>query len=178
MRVVAGSLGGRNFEAPPAHRTHPMSDKVRGALFNILGDIEDLTVLDAFAGSGALGIEAISQGAASVVAIDIDKGANKTLVKNVHDLGLEKQIKVIRANAGGWSDNNPEARFDIVFCDPPYDNVNESLLQKLATLARIDGVIVLSLPPNNDFSLSAISYQLLAIKRYGDAKLVFYRKTG
>jgi 16S rRNA (guanine966-N2)-methyltransferase len=177
MRVVAGNLGGRNFEAPPGHRTHPMSDKVRGALFNILGDIGGLTVLDAFAGSGALSIEAISQGAASAAAIDIDKGANKTLVKSVHDLGLEGRIKVIRANAGGWSDNNPDTRFDLVFCDPPYDNINESLLQKLAAHTKPGGVVVYSLPPNSDFSLSTINYQLLTIKRYGDAQLVFYRKT-
>src|SRR5579883_2683533 len=106
MRIVAGTLGGRQFEAPKGHRTHPMSDKVRGALFNMLGDISGLTVFDAFAGSGALSFEAISRGAKSAVAVDIDKSAHKTILKNAKQLGVPAQLKAIRANASGWSDNN------------------------------------------------------------------------
>ena len=65
MRIIAGSLGGRVFKAPSGHRTHPMSEKIRGAIFNALGDISDLTVLDAFTGSGALCFEAVSRGVAN-----------------------------------------------------------------------------------------------------------------
>jgi 16S rRNA (guanine966-N2)-methyltransferase len=72
VRIIAGSLKGRTFSEPHGHRTHPMSEKVRGALFNALGDIEGLTFLDAFAGSGALSFEAASRGAKSVIAIDKD----------------------------------------------------------------------------------------------------------
>ena len=74
MRIIAGYLGGRQFNSPRSNRTHPMSDKARGGLFNALGDISGLTVLDAFAGSGALSFEAISRGAESVIAVDIDVG--------------------------------------------------------------------------------------------------------
>ena len=69
MRVIAGRLGGRLFDSPHTRRTHPMSDKARGALFNMLGDIEGMHVLDPFAGTGALSFEAISRGAASALAI-------------------------------------------------------------------------------------------------------------
>ncbi len=71
MRVIAGWLGGQNFDSPKSNRVHPMSDKMRGAIFGVLGDIKGLTVLDAFSGSGALAIESISRGAKSAIAIDV-----------------------------------------------------------------------------------------------------------
>src|ERR1039458_7477259 len=97
MRVIAGFLGGRNFDSPGGHRTHPMSDKVRGAIFGVLGDIKGLTVLDAFAGSGALAIEAISRGAKRAVAIEVDKGAHTVITENIKALGIEDRIKAVRA---------------------------------------------------------------------------------
>jgi len=71
VRIIAGYLSGRQFNSPRSNRTHPMSDKARGGLFNSLGDISGLSLLDAFAGSGALSFEAISRGTASSVAVDI-----------------------------------------------------------------------------------------------------------
>ena len=70
MRIISGVLGGRVFKAPNGNKTHPMSEKIRGAMFNSLGDISGLTVLDAFSGSGAVAIEAFSRGAEHVVAVD------------------------------------------------------------------------------------------------------------
>src|SRR5665213_172068 len=98
MRIIAGSLGGRSFTSPRSNRTHPMSDKARGGLFNALGDIDDLTILDAFAGSGALSFEAISRGAASAVAVDIDKNAYQSIQENIVSLNLKDKVKAIRAN--------------------------------------------------------------------------------
>lgn len=108
MRVIAGTLGGRLFASPNGHRTHPMSDKMRGALFNILGDISGLRVLDAFAGSGALSFEAISRGAAVVVAIERDRRAQQTIVENVDSLGIADEIQVVRANAKAWLRKNKQ----------------------------------------------------------------------
>src|SRR5438445_6894886 len=102
MRIIAGRLGGRQFASPRGHRTHPMSDKMRGALFNALGDLSGLTVLDAFAGSGALAFEAVSRGAQHVVAIDVDKSAQRTIAKNITALGLADRVKLVRASAGAW----------------------------------------------------------------------------
>ena len=85
-----------------------MSDKVRGALFNALGDVNGLTVLDAFAGSGALSLEAVSRGARSVVAVDIDSEAFKTIVSNVETLGIEDRVTVLRKNISGWARNNQQ----------------------------------------------------------------------
>ncbi len=176
MRIIAGTLGGRQFEAPKGHRTHPMSDKVRGGLFNSLGDINGLSVLDGFAGSGALSFEAVSRGAKSAVAIEIDRSAHDTIVKNVEHLGLDQQIKAIRANVGSWSDNNPDAKFDIVFAAPPYDDLRLPLLNKLTMHVKQDGLYVLDWPGKQN-PPQFDDLKLLSNKNYGDAQLVFYRKT-
>lgn len=175
MRIIAGSLGGRNFDSPNTHRTHPMGDKIRGALFNALGDIEGLTVLDAFGGSGALSFEAISRGAASAVAIEIDKDAYLTILKNTEALALKDKVMVLRKNASGWSRNNQHKTFDIVLADPPYNDIRPDLLQKLAQQVKPGGTFVLSWPggePVRDFE----GVQQISHKTYGDAQLVFYKK--
>lgn len=123
MRVIAGRLGGRNFQSPHGHRTHPMSDKMRGAIFGVLGDISGLNALDAFSGSGALAIEAISRGADSAVAIEVDKGAHSVITENFKSLGIDHQVKAVRAFAGAWSTRHQAQLFDLIFADPPYDNV-------------------------------------------------------
>ncbi len=145
MRVVAGRLKGRIFASPRTKRTHPMSDRMRGALFNALGDIEGLTVLDAFAGTGAMSIESISRGAQSAVAVDRDKAAHQTLEHNIAALGCQDEIKTIRANVASWSQLNPTQRFDIIICDPPYDEIQLKTLQQLVTHLADSGVYVLSL---------------------------------
>src|SRR5262245_30096392 len=102
MRIIAGRLGGRLFESPHTSRTHPMSDKARGALFNVLGDINDLSVLDPFAGTGALSFEAVSRGAAHATAIESDRLAQKVIQGNISSLGLQNQVKLVRAQANAW----------------------------------------------------------------------------
>ena len=119
MRVIAGRLGGRVFESPRGHRTHPMSEKARGAIFNALGDVEGLTFLDAYAGSGAVAIEAISRGATSALAIDVDIDAVKAISANVEALGRLDSMTVLRKNISGWARNNQAEQFDIVVADPP-----------------------------------------------------------
>lgn len=176
MRIIAGSLKGREFKSPHGHHTHPMSDKARGALFNVLGDVEDLTFLDAFAGSGALAFEAASRGARYVVAIDRDGPAHKVIEQNVTELGLSKIIHVSRANSGGWSIHNMEKRFDIVLLDPPYDQIQPSLLKLLVKRhLKAGGVAVLSYP-GKDTPPQFEGLETVATKNYGDSQLVFYRK--
>ncbi len=174
MRVIAGKLGGRLFNSPKGHRTHPMSDRVRGALFNSLGDIEGLTVLDAFAGSGALSFEAISRGADSAVAIDIDKSAADVITSNARQLGLRKEVKAIRANASGWSDNNKEMQFDIVIAAPPYDDLQLSLVKKITKHLAADGIFVLDWPGNLE-PPQLDSLHMVKQSDFGDAQLIFYK---
>lgn len=176
MRIIAGTLGGRTIHEPRGHKTHPMSEKIRGALFNILGDIEGLTFLDAFAGSGAVALEAISRGAKHVVAIDQDRSAHDVLDKNVIEHRLTKVIDSVRANVGGWSIHNMEKKFDILILDPPFDDIQGQTLTLLINRhLKKGGLGVLSCPgkyaaPEFD------NTEIVSEKTYGDAKLVFYRK--
>ncbi|HSX06923.1 MAG TPA: RsmD family RNA methyltransferase [Candidatus Saccharimonadia bacterium] len=174
MRVISGKLGGRNFLSPKTHRTHPMSDKIRGALFNALGDLSGLVVLDAFAGSGACSIEAVSRGAREVLAIDIDPEAVKTVAENVRSLGLEDVITVRRKNISGWSRNNQTMQFDVVLADPPYNDIRPDVLERLAVHIRPGGLFVLSWPGSEAVREFA-GLEVISHKTYGDAQLVFYK---
>lgn len=173
MRIVAGSLGGRQFVSPRGHRTHPMSEKMRAALFNALGDLGGLTVLDPFAGSGAMSFEAVSRGADQSLAIEADPGAQRTVSENITSLQLSDKVKLIRASADAWL-RTSDQQFDIVVCDPPYDKPQLELLAKLADRVKQGGLIIFSLPPNTVPALPAV-FQEVAVKDYGDAQLRFYR---
>jgi 16S rRNA (guanine966-N2)-methyltransferase len=176
MRIIAGNLKGRELKTPQGRKTHPMSDKVRGALFNVLGDVDGLTFLDAFAGSGALAFEAVSRGAKSVVAIDKDRAAHGAIARNIGALKLQDKVHAVQANAGGWSIHNMEKKFDIVILAPPYKNLQETLLKTLAKRhVNKNGILILDWPgkkPAPDFD----GFNVVASKDYGDAQLVFYRK--
>lgn len=177
MRIVAGKLKGRILQDPKSHNTHPMSEKIRGALFNALGDIADLTVLDAFTGSGAVAIEAWSRGASSVLAIDVDKDAYSCADKNVKNLGLTNNISVLRKNIKSWSNNNTTALFDIVIADPPFDVVNDALLEKVAKHVKAGGIFIVSVP-SDYLARQNKMLKIIDTKMYGDAKLAFYRRIG
>lgn len=174
MRIISGSLGGRQFDAPKGHRTHPMSEKARGGLFSALGDIGGLSVLDAFAGSGAISLEAVSRGAEHATAIDIDKNAAKIVENNVKKLGIKHKIKAIRANASGWSDNNPDSKFDIIVCDPPFDQFKPSIIQKLAGHLAEDGIFIVNMPSSLEH-LELTGLKEVKTKNYGDTTLIFYK---
>jgi len=175
MRIVSGYLGGRTFQSPPGHRTHPMSERLRGALFSALGDIEGLTVLDAFSGTGALAFEAISRGAASVLAIEIDRRAQDTIKANIKSLGLHNKIRLISANCSSWSSNNEDARFDLVFAAPPYDDLQLEVVNKITKHVADDSILVLDWP-GKIAEPSFDGFKVVSQKNYGDAQLVFYQK--
>lgn len=176
MRVISGRLGGRFFESPRGHKTHPMSEKVRGAIFNMLGDIKGLSFFDAFSGTGALAIEAISRGAGHITLVELDVEAFKTIIKNLETFGITDRVDSFRKDVKAWSRNHKDTMFDVVLCDPPYDAVAYTLLHKLATHAKPGGLIVYSLPPGNDFKLAEDQYEIVTEKSYGDATLTVYRR--
>jgi 16S rRNA (guanine966-N2)-methyltransferase len=174
MRIIAGTLGGRTFDSPGGHRTHPMSDKIRGALFNMLGDINGLTIADLYSGSGAISLEAISRGAASTVAIEADKVAYPTIVRNIESLEVEDRVKAHKMFVHSWI-NRTNSQYDIVIADPPYDDLVFKTLDKLHEVVKLGGIVVYSLPPTARLLLPK-SCELISEKNYGDATLAFYRK--
>jgi len=178
MRVIAGRLGGRLFDSPHTHRTHPMSDKGRGALFNILGDIEGLHVLDPFAGTGALSFEAISRGAASALAFETDRSAQHTIEQNIKNLQLGHEVKLIKAPANTWLQMpvNHDAQFDLVLCDPPHDNLQPNLLLRLSKAVIPGGILALSWPGSQEPPTFPY-FDQIEQRSYGDMQLIFYRST-
>ncbi len=175
MRVVAGRLGGRIFDSPRTHRTHPMSEKARGAIFNALGDIKGLSLLDAYSGSGALAIEAISRGAAHALAIEVDIEAVKTISRNITTLELADYITCLRKNISGWSRNNIDKKFDIVLADPPYNDIRPDVLERLTNHVAPGGIYVLSWPGSEQIRPFK-EFKVVAHKPLGDIQLVFYRQ--
>ena len=128
MRIVAGLRKGATIYAPKGRDTRPTSDRVREAVFGILGSVEGANALDLFAGSGALGLEALSRGAASATFVESDPVAIKAIERNLEKLGLEGRI--VRTDAARYIATTQE-RSDLVFVDPPYEMV-ESLRMPLA----------------------------------------------
>jgi 16S rRNA (guanine966-N2)-methyltransferase len=116
VRVVAGELGGRRLRAPRGDAVRPTSDRVREALFSILGDVAGLRALDLFCGTGALGIEALSRGAVHATFVDLDTGA---VERNLEELGLRDRAELRRSDAVAYL-AAPGPSFDLVLCDPPY----------------------------------------------------------
>lgn len=123
MRVVGGEFGGRRLAAPRGRATRPTSERAREAIFSILAGISGERVLDLFAGSGALGIEALSRGAAHATFVESDPGAAAAIEANVALLGLEARARIVR---GDFREALAGAeRFELVFIDPPYARASD-----------------------------------------------------
>ena len=118
MRIIAGSRKGHNIYAPRGLDTRPTSDRVRENVFNILGPVDDATVLDLYAGSGAMGLEALSRGAAQAVFVDDDRNAVEAIERNLDKLRLRATVLCRDAIAFLASEKR---KYDLVLVDPPYD---------------------------------------------------------
>ena len=147
MRVVAGDLKGRKIEAVKGDNTRPTSDKIKETIFNVMGQFFDGGVaLDLFAGSGNLGIEALSRGIDTAIFIDADFQAVKTIKQNIKTLGLEKQTEVYRNDAFKALKvlAAKETTFDLVFLDPPYGKIalTELLNELLGLNLLTEGALI------------------------------------
>ena len=125
MRVIGGDFRGRRLTAPVGPHVRPTSDRVRESIFDILGSqggVEGLRVLDLFCGSGALGVEALSRGAASATFVDLDPDALAAVRVNLDAVGLGSEpATLVRASLPGWLLGAAAGGFDLALCDPPYD---------------------------------------------------------
>lgn len=175
MRIISGILKGRIFRSPGGKRTHPMSEKARGAIFNTLGDIKGLSFLDPYAGSGAIAFEALSRGAKNVVAIDVDKKAYRSIKESAEGLGVdEDEFQVVKMNCKVWSNTNTARKFDVIVCDPPYDDIRPDVIRQLARHMKGTSIFVLSYPGSEE-PLSIQGLKLVKAQKYGDNKLIFYK---
>src|SRR6478752_6829615 len=150
MRVIAGSLKGRRLKAPTWEGLRPTSDKLRETLFNILAPhVAGARVLDGYAGTGAVGIEALSRGAAAVTFVDNDRRAESLIAANLAHCGIENGYAIIRATVARAIDQldaaafGPYELFDIAWFDPPYDEPADAVLAAAGVLIAPGGVLVL-----------------------------------
>jgi 16S rRNA (guanine966-N2)-methyltransferase len=171
VRVVAGEFKGRRLVAPRGSRTRPTADRVREAVFSMLGDVSGARVLDLYAGSGALGIEALSRGAESAVFVERDRAALAALDRNLEATGARGAVRrqdVARFLA------RPEGTFDLVFCDPPYDGapaVGDALAGALPNITAQEARIVTESDKRNPLLLPLP----LAVERtYGDTRIAIH----
>ena len=174
IRVIAGSAKGRRLETPTWEGLRPTSDRLRETLFNILAPrIPGARVLDGYAGTGALGIEALSRGAASVFFVESEDRAYRMIERNLEACGMRNAAaSLVRARFLDAAGSNAHERFDVVLLDPPYDDpeLNEAVRAGLGILSD-DGVLVLEhatrvTPPEGAFRTV----------KSGDSSLSFYRK--
>jgi 16S rRNA (guanine966-N2)-methyltransferase len=168
MRVIAGTHGGRELFAPNGRATRPTSDRVREALFSILGDVHDLRVLDLFAGSGALAIEAVSRGAAQATLVDSAAPAVATIRRNLEALGIDAEV--VRQPAARFLQAafRDARQYDLVFLDPPYrhaSTLGRELSSALTPILAADARVVAESDRRSPLGLELV---LLDERRYGD----------
>jgi 16S rRNA (guanine966-N2)-methyltransferase len=158
IRVIAGTLRRRTLKTPEGRGTRPTAGRVREALFSILGDLSDLAVLDLYAGSGALGIEALSRGASRALFVESDRAALACIRDNIAALGLGDRAKVLPARVERTSAARlaEGGAFDLVLCDPPWSEVDDAAAAiPPLILAFAEGVrVVLEHPARKEPSLS------------------------
>jgi 16S rRNA (guanine(966)-N(2))-methyltransferase RsmD len=195
MRIIGGRAGGRSLKAPRGDKTRPTSDKVREALFNILASRGDMParVLDLYAGSGALGLEALSRGSPSVSFVDADRDScdlirhNLEIVQTHHEIVQTHNkvpIEIVCMPVVRWLNKEAEPAFDCIFLDPPYESHQTGELEKAIELVAkkqllADGGIVIAehewrYAPDDSYGRLA----LFDRRRYGQTAISFYAAEG
>jgi 16S rRNA (guanine966-N2)-methyltransferase len=183
MRIVAGKFRGATIEAPKGLATRPTSDRVRQALFNVLEhgaprfDFEGARVLDLFAGSGALGLEALSRGARYAVFIDESAHARAAIRRNVEALGLTGVTKIWRRDATKLGEAGTLQPFQLIFCDPPYGRgLGERALEEAINGGWTEQGAIAVLEERADVAISwPPSFREIDRRRYGDTQIAIAR---
>lgn len=171
MRIIAGTRKGHTIQAPPGRDTRPTSDRVRENVFNILGPVEGASVLDLYAGSGALGLEALSRGAEHVVFVERDADAVRTIERNLDKLRL--RATVLRKDAITVLASESR-KYDLVLVDPPYDmyaDIEPKLARHLLPVVAEDGVVVVETDARTQPELPLVER---TSRKYGSVRVTVY----
>jgi len=171
VRIIAGTHRGRRIDAPKGETTRPTSDRVRENAFNLIGPVDGARVLDLFAGSGALGLEALSRGADTCTFVDADRAACRAIDANLDHLQLRATVlcqDVLRTVA------NERGTFDLVLLDPPYDFAGcAKLAPHLARMLAPNGLVVWETPAKIEPAIEGLETR--TSRKYGAARLTLFR---
>ena len=178
MRVVAGTARSVSLVTPSGPHTRPTTDRIKETLFNIIqGDVPGCRFLDLFAGSGGVGIEALSRGAESAVFVDSDSQAIRCVKANLAHTHLDKNADVLAMDAGRALYKLAAAgkRFDVIFVDPPYESDYESILQSISRSGVLDpeGIVIAEMDADRELSLEGTGLRIYREKDYKNNKHVF-----
>jgi 16S rRNA (guanine966-N2)-methyltransferase len=176
VRIIAGSRRGHRIAAPKGTSTRPTGDRVREAAFNLIGPVDDAVVLDLYAGSGAMGLEAMSRGARRCVFVEADAAACRTIQQNLVRLELTGALVLCRdALAVARQERAAGRRYDLVLVDPPYGEwapLEQRLGDVLPALVADDGLLVVETEARTEPSLPLAR---ATSRRYGSARLTLFR---
>jgi 16S rRNA (guanine966-N2)-methyltransferase len=176
VRIIAGSRKGARIVAPRGTDTRPTPDRVREAAFNLIGPLEGALVLDLYAGSGALGLEALSRGARRATFVELDCEAVKTIERNLAKLGLTgAEIARVDAAARVAADARKGRRYDLVLIDPPYRMLSDALTRlapHLPSIVAPEGLVVVESDAREEPDLPRLS--LRTTRRYGSTRLTLF----
>ncbi len=178
MRVVAGTLRGRRLKTPEGRSIRPTTDRIREAIFNLLGPgLEACCALDAFAGTGAMGIEALSRGVGRVTFVDKNPMAHALVQENLKRCGLEGQAELLQSDALGVL-NQRGAEFELIFLDPPYrQDLVLQALERLVKLRLLEGSrIVCECEAGLELPERAGRLQRIKQRRYGDTQVAIFER--
>ncbi|KAA3664066.1 MAG: 16S rRNA (guanine(966)-N(2))-methyltransferase RsmD [Chloroflexi bacterium] len=180
MRVISGTAKGRRLKKVPGDSTRPILDRVKESLFNILWDeVEGSRWLDLFAGTGQVGIEALSRGAAEVVFIDNVKAAIRTIDANLQNTRLANSATVLMTDAFAYLNGKPKRPFDIIYVAPPqykdiWIQIMQALDERYGDFLTADGIIIVQIDPREYEALSLNNLHLYRDRKYGNTILCFY----
>lgn len=180
IRITGGLLRGRNVPSPDTTKTRPTASRTREALFNILQDVENFKVLDLFAGTGIMGIEAISRGAAHVTAVEFAKVQAQLIHGAYKSLSLLDKLTLLEKNVLTLSrkDVCGDEGFDLIYADPPFKGVEYPDLRPFVEWLNPGGVAVFEAPSRDlpAWAKEAEEADVARIRKYGESSLVIFRK--
>lgn len=179
MRVIAGKYKGRRLETVPDNSVRPATDKVKGAIFNVLQsrvNWHSANVLDLYAGSGSIGIEALSRGAKNCIFVEKSRNAFQFLKSNIASIGADNEATVVYGDAETFVDSS-RTKFSIVFADPPYalealKNIPNKIFEK--DLVADDGYLIIEHPARYEFAQNSL-WHVVVQKVYGNTSVSFFQ---
>lgn len=180
MRVIAGKAKGRKLRRVPGETTRPITDRVKENLFNILGDwVMDTRWLDLFAGTGQVGIEALSRGAGEVLFVDTERLAIKTISQNLEHTGLKGSAQIIKLDAFRYLHSSHNRPYDVIFVAPPqykglWSRVLEVIDETTDSYLTTRGMVIVQIDPREYEDMDYKSLLLFDQRRYGNTMLCFY----